>query len=103
GRYSEKFMDAAAKRPELTRLNNAFRPTVPQLFANVDEALALKQGVDLSDLYATLGAFMGGDYVNDFYRFGRVWRVYLEAEGAFRTKPEVIDRFYVRNKQNDMV
>jgi HAE1 family hydrophobic/amphiphilic exporter-1 len=99
----EKFMAAAHKRPELLRLNSAFRPTVPQLFVRVNEALAIKQGVDLGDVYATLGSFMGGDYVNDFNRFGRVWRVYLEAEGNFRARPDNIDRFYVRNSSNAMV
>jgi HAE1 family hydrophobic/amphiphilic exporter-1 len=102
-RASDRFMAAAAKRPELTRLNNAFRATVPQLFARVDRALVLKQGVPLGDLYATLSAFMGGNYINDFNRFGRVWRVYLEAEGQFRTRPGNIDRFYVRASDGTMV
>jgi HAE1 family hydrophobic/amphiphilic exporter-1 len=103
GANAQKFMAAATKRPELARLNNAFLPTVPQLFARVDETLALRQGVDLGDVYATLSTFMGGNYVNDFYRFGRVWRVYLEAEGAFRAHPDAIGRFYVRNRNDQMV
>ena len=101
--HVKQFMAAAGQRPELTRLNNSFRPLVPQLFARVNEDLAIKQGVDLGDLYATLSTFMGGDYVNDFNRFGRVWRVYLQAEGAFRTRPDNIERFYVRNSRNQMV
>jgi HAE1 family hydrophobic/amphiphilic exporter-1 len=100
---SNKFMAALSKRREVTRLNNAFRAAVPQLYARVDEAKALKQGVDLADLYTTLSAFMGGGYLNDFNRFGRQWRVYLEAEGQFRTRPEEISRFYVRNARNEMV
>jgi HAE1 family hydrophobic/amphiphilic exporter-1 len=103
GKAADKFLAAARKRPELTRLNDSFSPAVPQLYARVDEALAFKQGVDLGDLYATLSTFMGGDYVNDFYRFGRVWRVYLQAEGAFRTEPSSIERFYVRNNRQQMV
>jgi HAE1 family hydrophobic/amphiphilic exporter-1 len=102
-RVSDRFVAAAAKRPELTRLNNAFRGAVPQMFAHVDRALVLKEGVDLGDVYNTLAAFMGGNYVNDFNRFGRVWRVYLEAEGQFRTRPANIDRFYVRAKDGTMV
>jgi NodT family efflux transporter outer membrane factor (OMF) lipoprotein len=98
-----RFMEAAQKRPELSRMNDAFRPTVPQLFARVDEDRALKQGVDLGDLYTTLGAFMGGAYVNDFNRFGRQWRVYLEAEGAFRVRADNIARFYVKNRSGQMV
>jgi len=102
-RNVDRFMAAAAKRPELTRLNSSLRPTVPQLFAQVDEAIAIKQGIDLGDLYTTLSAFMGGAYVNDFNRFGRQWRVYLEAEGPFRTSAQDIDRFYVRSATNAMV
>jgi hydrophobe/amphiphile efflux-1 (HAE1) family protein len=100
---TNKFMASLSKRHEVTRLNNAFRATVPQLFARVDEAKALKQGVDLGDIYTTLSAFMGGNYVNDFNRFGRQWRVYLEAEGPFRQRADEISRFYVRNALNQMV
>jgi HAE1 family hydrophobic/amphiphilic exporter-1 len=98
-----RFMAAAAKRPELSRLNSTFRPAVPQMFARVNDELALKEGVDIGDLYNTLSAFMGGAYVNDFNRFGRVWRVYLEAEGTFRTRPDDIERFYVRSSSGQMV
>jgi HAE1 family hydrophobic/amphiphilic exporter-1 len=102
-RVADRFVAAAAKRPELTRLNNAFRATVPQMFAQVDRAQVLMAGVPVADVYAALSAFMGGSYVNDFNRFGRVWRVYLEAEGQFRTRPGNIDRFYVRAADNNMV
>jgi HAE1 family hydrophobic/amphiphilic exporter-1 len=100
---AERFMAAARKRPELTRLFSTFRPSVPQFFARVDEALAHRQGVDLGELYTALSTFMGGYYVNDFNRFGRVWRVYMQAEGKFRTRASSIDRFFVRNSRNQMV
>ncbi|MCU1279975.1 MAG: efflux system, inner rane transporter CmeB, partial [bacterium] len=102
-RASDRFVAAAAKRPELTRLNNAFRATVPQLFARVNRPLVLQEGVDLGEVYTALSAFMGGNYINDFNRFGRVWRVYLEAEGQFRTRPDNIARFYVRAGNGTMV
>ncbi|HEX2570182.1 MAG TPA: multidrug efflux RND transporter permease subunit [Polyangia bacterium] len=102
-RHIDRFVAAARKRPELTRLNNSFHPAFPQLFASVDENKALKQGVDLGDLYGTLSTFMGGAYVNDFNRFGRQWRVYLQSEGTFRTRAENVARFYVRNNQGTMV
>jgi HAE1 family hydrophobic/amphiphilic exporter-1 len=102
-RVADRFLQVASKRPELTRLNNAFRATVPQLFARVNRPLVLKENVPLADVYATLAAFMGGNYVNDFNRFGRVWRVYLEAEGQFRTRSGNIDRFYVRAGNGTMV
>jgi HAE1 family hydrophobic/amphiphilic exporter-1 len=102
-KYADKFMAALSKRREVTRLYDAYRAKVPQLYARVDEAKVLKQGVDLGDVYATLSAFMGGSYINDFNRFGRQWRVYIEAEGPFRRRADEISRFYVRNALNQMV
>jgi HAE1 family hydrophobic/amphiphilic exporter-1 len=102
-KYADKFMAVLSKRPEVTRLYNAYRAKVPQLYARVDEAKVLKQGVDLGDVYTTLSAFMGGNYINDFNRFGRLWRVYIEAEGPFRRRADEISRFYVRNALNQMV
>ena len=85
---TQKFMEAARKRPEISRIDTTFIPDVPQVFARVDRDKVLKQGVNLSDVYQTLQAFMGGVMVNYFNRFGRTWQVYVEAEGEFRTQAE---------------
>jgi HAE1 family hydrophobic/amphiphilic exporter-1 len=100
---TQKFMEAARKRPELARVDTTFIPAVPQVFARVDRDKVLKQGVNLSDVYQTLQSFMGGVMVNFFNRFGRVWQVYVEAEGDFRTQAENVGQFYVRNANGDMV
>jgi HAE1 family hydrophobic/amphiphilic exporter-1 len=63
----------------------------------------LKQGVDLRSVYQTLQAFMGGLFVNYFNRFGRVWQVYVQAEGEFRTQAENVGLFRVRNGDGDTV
>jgi HAE1 family hydrophobic/amphiphilic exporter-1 len=97
------FMQAASKRPEVGRITTAFRATVPQLFADVDREKALAAGVTLSDLNATLGTLLGGTYVNDFNRFGRLYKVYLQAEGEYRDSPEDVRTYYVRNKSGGMV
>ena len=76
---------------------------MPQVFARVDRDKVLKQGVNLSDVYQTLQAFMGGVMVNYFNRFGRTWQVYVEAEGEFRTQAENVGQFYVLNNAGDMV
>jgi HAE1 family hydrophobic/amphiphilic exporter-1 len=94
----DRFVQAARKRPEIGALNTAFSASVPQAFVKVDRDKALKQGVDLGELYSTLQVFMGGAYINDFNRFGRQWRVYLQAEAGFRTRTDDIGRFYVRNR-----
>ena len=59
----------------------------------------LKQGVPLSDVYEALQAFLGGAYVNDFTRFGRQWKVFLQAEGESRVKPEDIQRLLRAQQQ----
>ena len=98
-----KFLAAARKRPELASVNTTFLPKVPQQFIDVDRDKALKQGVDIKDVYRTIQAFMGGTFVNYFNRFGRQWQVYVEAEGAYRNRAENVGQFYVRNRTGDMV
>ena len=76
---------------------------MPQIYADVDRDKVLRQGVALGDVYQTMQAFLGGLYVNQFNRFGRQWRVFLQAEGEDRRSPEQIGQFYVRNDAGTMV
>ena len=99
----KKFIEAAGKRPELARLSTVFRSGVPQVFADVDRDKALKQGVPIADVYQALQANLGGAYVNQFNRFGRQWRVYLQAESDARVDADQIGSFYVKNSSGDMV
>jgi HAE1 family hydrophobic/amphiphilic exporter-1 len=100
----QKFMAAAAKRPEIAPgIVSTFLPSVPQEYLVVDRQKALKQGVALSDVYRTIQAYMGGLFVNYFNRFGRQWQVYVEAEGEYRNNLDNVSQFYVRNAQGDMV
>ncbi len=99
----QRFLDAAKKRPELANVTSTFRAAVPQVFVDVDRDKVMKQGIPIADVYQTLQAFLGGTFVNQFNRFGRQWRVFLQAEGAERVNPEDIDQYYVRNNENQMV
>jgi len=100
----QKFMGAAAKRPEIAPgLVSTFLPAVPQQYLDVDREKALKQGVALNDVYRTIQAYMGGLFVNYFNRFGRQWQVYVEAEDQYRANLDHIGEFYVRNDRGAMV
>jgi HAE1 family hydrophobic/amphiphilic exporter-1 len=99
----QSFLTAARKRPELAGVNSPFTAATPQLFANVDRDKVLRQGVGLGDVYQTMQAFLGGLYVNQFNRFGRQWRVFLQAEGEDRMSPDQVGSFYVRNDAGSMV
>jgi len=98
----DKFTVAARKRSEIASLVTTFRSSVPQLFVDVDQDRVLKQGLQFAEVYQTLQAFLGGAYVNQFNRFGRQWKVYLQAEPAYRTSVDKINDFYVRNSKGEM-
>jgi HAE1 family hydrophobic/amphiphilic exporter-1 len=99
----KRFVDAARKRPELQNINPNFSSSVPQIFAEVDKEKVMKQGVPIADVYAGLQAFMGGAYVNDFTRFSRQWKVFVQAEPTYRRDPDNLKDFYVRNAKGEMV
>jgi HAE1 family hydrophobic/amphiphilic exporter-1 len=99
----KRFVDAARKRPELQNVIPNFSPSVPQLFAEVDKEKALKQGVPITDVYATLQAFLGGAYVNDFTRYSRQWKVFVQAAPEARRNADDLQAFYVRNLKGEMV
>ena len=94
---TEKFLAAARQRPEFALLFTTLLPSVPQYFAEVDRDKVLKQGIPLSSVYQALQAFLGGAFINYFNQYGRVWQVYVQAEGEFRTQADNVGRFYVRN------
>ncbi|HUD70698.1 MAG TPA: multidrug efflux RND transporter permease subunit [Dongiaceae bacterium] len=100
---AQKFVTAASKRPEIGRIFTTYRASVPQICAEVDRDKVLKQGVSISDLNTTLGAYLGGAYVNDFNRFGRVYKVFVQSEPEFRVRPEDLSLFHVRNASGQMV
>jgi HAE1 family hydrophobic/amphiphilic exporter-1 len=99
----QKVLAAARQRPELAGVTSTFNATVPQLFAAVDRDKVLKQGVALPEVYQTMQAFLGGLYINQFNRFGRQWRVFVQAEPGERADPADVSNFYVRNNDGNMV
>ncbi len=98
-----KFIQAANARPEIGRASTTFQATVPQRFLNIDKEKALKLGIKLNDLYTTVGAFMGGAYVNDFTRFGRLYKTYIQAEPEYRVDETGINKFFIKNNKGNMV
>ena len=76
---------------------------MPQIYADIDRSKVLKSGVLLNDVNTTLGALLGSSYVNDFNRFGRVYKVYVQAEPEFRRDPKQLGLFFVRNQAGGMV
>ena len=96
------FVGVMRANPTLTGINTFFRPTVPQLYIEVDEAKALSLGVPIADIYAALQSTMGQLYVNDFNKSGRIYRVQLQAEPQYRSKPEDIGKIFVRARPTNL-
>lgn len=98
-----KYIKAVNARPEIGKAFSTFQATVPQRFMDIDREKALKLGIKLDDLYTTVGAFMGGSYVNDFTRFGRLYKTYIQAEPEYRVDEEQINNFFIKNNVGKMV
>jgi HAE1 family hydrophobic/amphiphilic exporter-1 len=84
-------------------MNTSFRAGVPQQFADIDRVKTLSMNVPISDVFLTMQANLGSAYVNDFNKFGRTYRVYVQADEPFRDEPGDIRRLKVRNEEGKMV
>lgn len=100
---TQAFIAAAQKRPEIQRIYTTFNAGTPQIKLEIDNDKAMKLGVPVSKVTEALGAFLGGTYVNDFNRFGRQYKVYLQGEAMDRVKPENLNLIYVKNSNGDML
>ncbi|WP_417539146.1 efflux RND transporter permease subunit [Marinobacter sp.] len=93
----------ANQQEGLSRVYSTYRANIPQYLLEVDRNKAKALGIQLSDIFSTLQAQLGSLYVNDFTRFGKNYRVQLQAEGEFRKGPEDLSYYSVRNRDGDMV
>jgi multidrug efflux pump len=89
--------------PELTPSFSSFQINVPQLYADVDRAKAKQMGVALTDLFDTMQINLGSLYVNDFNRFGRTYRVVVQADAPFRSRADDIAQLKTRNAKGELV
>ncbi len=99
----QNFMAAARKRPEVGSIATFYRAKVPQIFAEVDYDKVQKLGLDINEVNKAIGTMLGSSYVNDFNRFGRIYKVFMSAEGEYRDDENDVKQFYVRNNKGEMV
>lgn len=99
----QRFLTAASKRQEIAVVVPTYYPSVPQIRVEVDKEKVSQQQVQLSDVYTALSAFLGGDLVNYFNRFGRQWQTYVEAEGSYRQDIRNVDQLYVQSANGSRV
>lgn len=100
---SDEFMGELRADPQLENLNSVLKMGQPRIFVDVDRTRAKSMGLPMNEIFDSLQAYLGSLYVNDFTKFGRVYRVQVQAESDFRSKPDDIRRIYARNSQGEMV
>ncbi len=100
---TQAFIAAAQKRPEIKRVYSTFNAGSPQYKLEIDNEKAMKLGVTVTTVTEALGAFLGANYVNDFNRFGRQYKVFLQAEGQDRLNPDALQQMSVKNNDGEMV
>ena len=101
--YVKQLQAAAAKRPEIARLTTTFNPATPQVKVELDREKCRTLNVPVDSVFATLQTYLSGLYVNDFVKFGKVYKVFLQAEPEFTSKPDDIGKFYVRSNDGNMI
>ncbi|BDD07203.1 efflux RND transporter permease subunit [Aureibacter tunicatorum] len=100
---TNKFLQAANSRPEIASAFTTFQANVPQKYIDLNTDKILKTGVTLTDVYTTFGSFLGGAYVNDFNRFGRLYKAYIQAEPEYRQNSKGLELFFVKGREGNSV
>jgi multidrug efflux pump subunit AcrB len=95
--------DNRLAHPELGAMFTPFSAQVPELRFDLDRVKAERLDVSVADVFTVLQSYLGGFYVNDFNLYGKVWKVIIQAEGKYRTRPSDITNLYVLNRKKDKV
>jgi multidrug efflux pump subunit AcrB len=103
GDFSRNFIAAARQRPELGNVFTSFDPNYPQVKVELDREKARTLGVPVNEVFQAMSTAMGGAFVNDFNRFGRLYRVYVQAEAESRLQSKDVGRIYVRSKTTNQM
>ena len=100
---AQAFIAEARKRPEIANIFTLYRSNVPQKKIQIDYDKAEKMGIDLSEITSTVSTYLGSAYVNNFNRFGRQYKVFVQAEGQNRLGPDDLAKYYVRSKSGEII
>ncbi len=100
---SERIIDAGKGNPILTPLSTTFEANYPQYYVNLDRTKAKTLGIPISTIFSTLQSYLGALYVNDFNKFGRIYRVFIQSKGEYRSDINDLSKLYVRSASGDLI
>ena len=101
-RYTNNFLDALNKRPEVSRAYTTFDTKYPQYMVEVDAALCKRNGISPADVLSTLSGYVGGSYSSNLNRFTKLYRVMVQAAPEYRLDTEALNNIFVRNSSGEM-
>lgn len=101
--YTDRFIAAARQRPEIATISTTFQADEPQKTISIDNEKVLKAGISLDELHSQISSYLGGMYVNNFNRFGRMYQTYIQAEDEYRLNESKLDMFYLTNDRGESV
>lgn len=101
--YLYQLMGGANQNPALSGVFSTYSASSPQLLVEVNRTRAKSLNVGIDTVFETLQTFLGSQYVNDFTLDQRNYRVYIQADQQFRSKPDNIQQLYVRSQDNRMI
>lgn len=102
-KQADIFLESANKRPEIASAYTEFSTGIPQRKVVIDSDAAFKQGINMSEIHDLLTTFLGGAYINNFNRFGRLYQTYIQAESQYRQKPSDLNNYFVQNSEGTSV
>ena len=100
---SDRFIEAALKKPAIASAQSQFSTSVPQRELRIDKDAVLKAGVDMSALHEMLATYLGGNYVSNFNRFGQFYRTYVQADAHFRENKDDFFNYYIQNDKGESI
>ena len=101
-KYTNDFIDAMNKRPEISRAYTTFATKYPQFMVEVDAALCKRNGISPTDILSTLAGYVGGSYSSNLNRFTKLYRVMVQAAPEYRLDTEALNNIFVRNNTGGM-
>ncbi len=102
-RYTESLIDTLRKLPSIASVTTPFNADVPQRRLKIDKERMLAAGIDPGTFYGELGALLGGQYINNFTRFGKLYQTYLQAAPEYRADERSLESYYVTSASGESV
>jgi hydrophobic/amphiphilic exporter-1 (mainly G- bacteria), HAE1 family len=103
GEIADKLIKVAKKQPSIANVLSTYKTDVPQLYIDINREKVDKLGVNISDVFGVLQDNLGSIYVNDFNKFGDVYKVIVQAQEQYRSKIEDVGKLYVRSENGKMI